>query len=86
MFSIHWWASRADPYLGSGTIMKVAKELQRNSVGYEIDLELIETIKSKTKIADSTIIRRSDAKRLRTKLQNNIEKENPKRNQNSSRN
>lgn len=67
-----------DPYLGSGTTMKVAKELQRKSIGYEIDLELIDTIKSKIKIGDSKIVRRSDAKRLRTMLQNNIDKENHK--------
>lgn len=29
-----------DPFLGSGTTVKVARELGRNSYGYEIDLEL----------------------------------------------
>jgi len=67
-----------DPFLGSGTTMKVAKELKRNSIGYEIDIELKETIKSKLNIDDSKVILRSDAKQLRTKLQNNIEKENHK--------
>ena len=67
-----------DPFLGSGTTIKVAKELQRNSIGYEIDIELKETIKFKLNIDDSKVILRSDAKQLRTKLQNNIEKENHK--------
>lgn len=63
-----------DPFLGSGTTMKVADNLKRKSIGYEIDLELKETIKAKTNIADSEIVVRSDAKRLRTKLENNIKK------------
>jgi DNA modification methylase len=33
-----------DPFLGSGTTTKVAKELGRNSISYEIDLELRDTI------------------------------------------
>jgi len=36
-----------DPFLGSGTTIKVAKELGRNSVGYEIDERLIRVIESK---------------------------------------
>src|SRR6267378_4479923 len=36
-----------DPFLGSGTTMKVAQELGRSSWGYEIDLELRKTIKKK---------------------------------------
>ena len=77
LFSYHG-ETVLDPFLGSGTTMKVAKELQRNSIGYEIDIELKETIKSKLNIDDSKVILRSDAKQLRTKLQNNIEKENHK--------
>jgi DNA modification methylase len=71
-----------DPFLGSGTTTKVAKELGRNSVGYEIDLELKDVILKKinysqtTLISDSTgkveIIERSDAKRLRTYLQEKV--------------
>lgn len=36
-----------DPFLGSGTTSKAALELGRNSVGYEINPEFIEIIKSK---------------------------------------
>jgi DNA modification methylase len=36
-----------DPFLGSGTTMKVAKQLGRNSIGYEIDLELKPVIMKK---------------------------------------
>jgi DNA modification methylase len=37
-----------DPYLGTGTTLKAAIELNRNSVGYEIDKELRKTIEKKT--------------------------------------
>ncbi|MDP8216782.1 MAG: DNA methyltransferase [Candidatus Kaelpia imicola] len=36
-----------DPFLGSGTTLKAALELKRNSIGYEINKEFLETIKSK---------------------------------------
>lgn len=36
-----------DPFLGSGTTLKAALELGRNSVGYEINKDFLETIKSK---------------------------------------
>ena len=68
-----------DPFLGSGTVSKVAKELGRNSYGYEIDLELIDTIKQKlnhkqlTFSGDSIeISERDDAQRLRVKLQGQV--------------
>ncbi len=38
-----------DPFLGTGTTMKVAKELGRNSIGYEIDRSLIPIILDKVK-------------------------------------
>jgi len=66
-----------DPFLGSGTTSKVARELGRNSIGYEIDLELKPIILKK--IGQTTlrgdrleIIERNDAKRLRTFLQKRI--------------
>lgn len=69
-----------DPFLGSGTTMKVAKELGRNSYGYEIDLELEDVVKEKTGYNQSTftddkieIIEREDAKRFRTNLQEKIQ-------------
>lgn len=71
-----------DPFLGSGTTTKVAKELGRNSVGYEIDLELKDVILRKINYNQTTlttnstskveIIERPDAKRLRTYLQEKV--------------
>jgi DNA modification methylase len=41
-----------DPFLGSGTTMKVAINTHRNSVGYEIDTKLIPTIKERLSIEE----------------------------------
>ena len=43
-----------DPFLGSGTTTKVAKELQRNSIGYEINKMYLPVIKEKIGIAVSS--------------------------------
>lgn len=71
-----------DPFLGSGTTMKVAKELSRNCYGYEIDLELEEVIRKKVGYDQTTftgdefqIKKRGDAKRLRTSLQMRIQQQ-----------
>ena len=71
-----------DPFLGSGTTTKVAKELGRNSYGYEIDLELEDVIRKKIGHDQATLTddkiqieKRSDAKRLRTSLQERIQKQ-----------
>lgn len=68
-----------DPFLGSGTTSKAAKELGRNSFGYELDLELKEIIQKKLNQGQSTftedvteVIERNDAQRLRTGLQKKI--------------
>jgi len=71
-----------DPFLGSGTTMKVAKELGRNSSGYEIDVELKNVILEKIGYTQTTltsnsvdkveIIERADAKKLRTFLQEKV--------------
>jgi len=70
-----------DPFLGSGTTMKVAKELRRNSYGYEIDLELKDIILEKVGFNQSTlsqtldkveVVERGDAKRLRSFLQERV--------------
>jgi len=71
-----------DPFLGSGTTSKVAKELGRNSYGYEIDLELKEVILKKIGASQATltsglaceveVIEREDVKRLRTFLQERV--------------
>jgi len=70
-----------DPFMGSGTTNKVVAMLGRNSVGYEIDLELCEVVKEKKGLKQSSlfeknyeveIIIREDAKHLRTYLQEKI--------------
>ena len=65
-----------DPFLGSGTTTKVAKELRRNSIGYEIDIELKPIILQKIgyspyPLTDDLIEinERGDALRLRKSLQ-----------------
>lgn len=42
-----------DPFLGSGTTTKVAKALDRNSAGYEVNRSYLPTIRKKTGFADS---------------------------------
>jgi len=42
-----------DPFLGSGTTLKVALELQRNGIGYEINKDFLETIKEKIGMKES---------------------------------
>ena len=72
-----------DPFLGSGTTTKVSREMQRNSYGYEIDLELKPIITKKIGYRQSTlldedhidIIVRQDSKRLRTFLQQKVKKQ-----------
>jgi DNA modification methylase len=70
-----------DPFMGSGTTLKVASKLNRKAVGYEIDLELLDIVKKKLGFgqkklleekSDFEIIVREDARRLRTKLQERI--------------
>lgn len=70
-----------DPFLGSGTTTKVAMELGRNSVGYEIDLELEPIIKKKINYGQKTLskihvkfVKRNDARRLRTFLQERVKR------------
>lgn len=87
-----------DPFMGSGTTNKIASILKRNSVGYELDLELIDIIKEKMgskqnslfeKDYEVEIIVRDDAKHLRTELQKKVSNQrsvvkNGKRNPNKS--
>lgn len=68
-----------DPFLGSGTTTKVAIELDRNSWGYEIDLELEPIIKKKIEYGQQRlsdikieIIKREDATHLRSFLQERV--------------
>jgi DNA modification methylase len=71
-----------DPFMGSATTLKVARELGRNAVGYEIDVELLDTVKKKLGISQTSlsagkngfdITIRSDARHLRTQLQEKVE-------------
>lgn len=68
-----------DPFVGSGTTTKVARALRRNSIGYEIDLELLDTVKQKLNCQQLSftddsieIIVREDSRRLRTELQRRV--------------
>jgi DNA modification methylase len=70
-----------DPFMGSATTLKVALELGRKAIGYEIDIELLDTVKKKLKINEPVligetpefeIIIRKDIKHLRTKLQEKV--------------
>ncbi len=66
-----------DPFLGSGTTMKVAQELGRSSWGYEIDLELRKIIKEKFNLShpsDSRLVfvERQDARKLRSSFQRKV--------------
>jgi DNA modification methylase len=76
-----------DPFIGSGTTLKVALDLGRRCVCYEVDLELLDVVKKKLKMNQSTltnenrsfeIIIRDDIKHLRTQLQKRV-KDNHKR-------
>jgi len=73
-----------DPFMGSGTTLKVALELGRKTIGYELDLELLDIVKKKLKIGQTSlsqpsspfeVIIREDAKHLRTRLQEKVSKQ-----------
>lgn len=51
-----------DPFLGSGTTMKVANQLGRNSIGFEIIRDLEEVIKKKVNSDNLEIIERNKGK------------------------
>lgn len=65
-----------DPFLGSGTTMKVARLLERSCIGYEIDLELMPIVRAKVGMDDASLLSdarfeitiRDDARHLRTGL------------------
>ncbi len=69
-----------DPFLGSGTTMKVARQWRRSCIGYEIDLELMPIIRAKTGMETASllddaqweILVRDDARHLRTWLSDRI--------------
>lgn len=49
-----------DPFSGSGTTMKIARKLGRNSIGIEIKKELVSTIKKKTGFAEQKQLNNED--------------------------
>jgi DNA modification methylase len=69
-----------DPFLGSGTTMKVAMEMGRDAIGYEIDLELQNVIKKKLKVDQTRLDQnisvdffiKEDSRRLRTDLNKKV--------------
>ncbi|MEM2197229.1 MAG: site-specific DNA-methyltransferase [Sulfolobales archaeon] len=77
-----------DPFLGTGTTCSVSRRLGRNCVGYEIDLELRDVIEERLgadtksllqyagldKQDSIEIVIRNDAKKLRTRLREEIER------------
>jgi len=64
-----------DPFAGSGTTLKVARELGRKGVGYEIDLELKRVVRKKLGEENFIFEEREGAKRLRKSLQNKIHRQ-----------
>jgi DNA modification methylase len=64
-----------DPFVGSGTTLKAAKELGRKGIGYEIDLELKRVIKKKLAEENFVFDEREGARRLRKSLQNRIQRQ-----------
>ncbi|HWQ16755.1 MAG TPA: site-specific DNA-methyltransferase [Sulfolobales archaeon] len=82
----YWRETVLDPFLGTGTTCAVARRLQRNCVGYEIDLELRDAIEERIGGARTLVsflegeedkvefIVRDDARKLRTKLREEIDR------------
>jgi site-specific DNA-methyltransferase (adenine-specific) len=71
-----------DPFLGSGTTLKVARELRRKGIGYEVDLELEDVIRRKLGLdynrwtgEDFTIEERAGGKSLRKSLQTRVKQQ-----------
>jgi modification methylase len=59
-----------DPFMGSGTTSLAAKNLSRNSIGYEINEEFIPVIKEKLGLNQSNLFQNSEFKILRQEIRN----------------
>lgn len=57
-----------DPYLGSGTTSLAAVELNRNSVGYEINVDFIPIIKNKLVISERRLFNQREYIHMTQKL------------------
>ncbi len=64
-----------DPFAGSGTTLKVARELGRKGIGYEIDIELKKVIKKKLGRENFLVQEGEGAKRLRMSLQTRVQQQ-----------
>src|SRR5438094_10231005 len=62
-----------DPFAGSGTTLKVARELGRNGIGSEIEVEIKKIMWKKLGGENFIMEERDGAKRLRKSLQNRIQ-------------
>ncbi|BBG23154.1 Modification methylase MjaI [Sulfuracidifex tepidarius] len=66
------------PFTGTGTTLKVAREMGRNAVGYEIDLKLKDVIKARIPVSTLfgeekvEFLEREDAKRLSSNMRAKI--------------
>ena len=68
-----------DPFVGSGTTLKVSNGLGRYSIGYEIDRELrpiiVSKLKGRKRGGDINFFERKDARNLRGFLKNRVKKQ-----------
>lgn len=62
-----------DPFLGSGTTIKAARQLNRNSIGYEINEEFIKIIKEKISGSDNLFTSIDDVEIIRRNFQPSID-------------
>jgi len=63
-----------DPFLGSGTTIKVANELNRNSIGYEINKDYLPTIKKKIGMNNRSFFNNWSEFKIFYQKNNNIKK------------
>lgn len=59
-----------DPFLGSGTTSLAAKNLNRNSIGYEINKDFLPLIKEKLRLNDNLLLMDAEFKIIEQKLEN----------------
>ncbi len=59
-----------DPFLGSGTTCLAAKNLQRNSIGYEINPDFLDIIKTKCGVDDKTFFQTAEFETKKQKDRN----------------